>query len=279
MMAANIITLSCWTAIAPLTYQRFDGIGTDDWNRVLETYGVCSSESAEENRDANSFIPFLAIVAVINIGVLILANIQAYQARAIKTEYSESKYIAIIMASMLQAFALGVPCIFLLWKIPAAYFLILVIIIFIICSVVLGLIFYPKMMFMKRLELEQKEKVRKEESLRNRLISNASVPNDSSQVEGLKVAVTVDPKFTSSNLQSESESGGLKIAVVDSSRKDCNSDGSKADSEFKHSSSSALALEKHADKVDSKSERINLKNDEGLEAADVHDIKVCVIPT
>ncbi|KAL7525679.1 hypothetical protein ACHAXR_003025 [Thalassiosira sp. AJA248-18] len=114
MMAMNMITLTCWTIIAPLTYNRFDHLGTDDWNRVISSYGICSS-ATEDRTVSNAFVPFLVIIVVLNFGLLILANGQAYQARTIQTEYSESKYIGIIFASILQVFALGIPCIFLLW--------------------------------------------------------------------------------------------------------------------------------------------------------------------
>lgn len=279
-MAMNIITLSCWTAIAPLTYQRFDYIGTDDWNRVIATYGVCSSQSAEENRDAKAFLPYLVIIAIINIGILILANIQAYQARKIKTEYSESKYIAIIMASMLQAFALGVPCIFLLWQIPRAYFLVLVIVIFIISSVVLGLIFYPKMQFLKRWELEQEEKQRKKEEMRNKLIVSKESSATDSEVgdEGLKVRISAKADFSR-----RSTVGGLKIAVVDSYKRDWMNETSrnppdecqeKSDDNMADSGPEDASHEAAVEKDDDEVESDELKKDEGLKDVDVRDIKV-----
>jgi hypothetical protein len=51
-------------------------------------------------------------LAVMNVGLLIVANVQAYKARSIQSEFSESKYIWVVMASMLQTCIIGVPIVF-----------------------------------------------------------------------------------------------------------------------------------------------------------------------
>jgi ABC-type spermidine/putrescine transport system permease subunit II len=43
---------------------------------------------------------------------------QAYRARNIKSEFSESHYNAVTMASMLLATLIGVPLLFLVWDMP-----------------------------------------------------------------------------------------------------------------------------------------------------------------
>jgi len=96
-MASNIITLVCWTVIAPQHYVRQPYAGTEIWNRVISTHGSCTASTTAKG---GSF-PHLAILALANLSILVVANIQAYQARSINTEYSESRFIAIIMASML----------------------------------------------------------------------------------------------------------------------------------------------------------------------------------
>ena len=207
MMAMNIIVLTSWTAISPLTYQRMDSPGTDDWNRVISVYGVCTTTSA--TRGAKAFFPYLIALLVINLGLLVIANLQSYQARTIQTEYNESKYITIIMASMLQAVALGVPCICLLWNIPRAYYTVLVMVIFCICSVVLGFMFVPKILHARDWKREKAEKDRKAASMRRRIMGNGASDGDGanvavpitdglvSGVDGLKIAVMAEPKFTS----------------------------------------------------------------------------------
>jgi ABC-type sugar transport system substrate-binding protein len=87
IMAINVVTLICWTAISPQKYIREDLPGTDDWNRVIASAGVCRSD----------YKVFGIILLIVNVGVLLVANFQAYQARSIETEFSESKYISIIM--------------------------------------------------------------------------------------------------------------------------------------------------------------------------------------
>ena len=58
---ANVIILSCWTALDPLTYQRLDGVGNDYWNREIESYGACRSDKA---------LAFLIPLALINFATL-----------------------------------------------------------------------------------------------------------------------------------------------------------------------------------------------------------------
>jgi hypothetical protein len=73
-----------------------------------------------------------------------LANVEAYKGRQITTEYGESKYIAMIMASILQIVIVGLPLMFLIDGNPAASYFIESSIIFVICMSTLTLIFIPK---------------------------------------------------------------------------------------------------------------------------------------
>jgi gamma-aminobutyric acid type B receptor len=135
LFTLNVALLSLWTIIDPLTYVREDLAGTDGWNRVIATYGSCQSENV---------LPFLLPLAVVNIGILVFANWEAYEARNIMTEFSEAKYIAMAMASLLQATLSGVPILFVVRESPQAYYLVLVFMVFIVCIAVLLLIFVPK---------------------------------------------------------------------------------------------------------------------------------------
>ena len=199
LMAMNVIVLSCWTVIAPLTYQRFDAPGTDEWNRVLATYGVCSTMNKEKDISAKAFFPYLIVILAINIGLLVLANVQSYRARSVQTEYSESRYITIIMASMLQSFMLAVPVICLLWNIPRVYYVVLVLLIFIMSSVVLGFMFWPKINHTREWMKEKAEKERMDTSDGDVGITRPSVigtANDDGH-DGLKIAVVTSLQFTS----------------------------------------------------------------------------------
>ena len=221
MMGMNLLVLSCWTAIAPLTYKRYDAVGTDDWNRIIATYGICTSES--ESKTSKDFWPFLGVILAINLSILIIAIVQAYQARSIQTEYSESKYIMIIMLSMAQMFALAVPCISLLSKQPLAYFVVMLIVIFFISTSVLGFMFGPKILRTKSWMIEKAEKDKVKAAKMESRVSSTATDGD----DGLKVAV-LPPKFSITNMntlekknspdQPEEADDGLKVEISDVSR-------------------------------------------------------------
>ena len=137
LLTLNLLVLLCWTLVAPLQYKRSPHQGTDGWNRVISTYGACRAERGSW--------PFMAALGAVNLGVLVIANWQAYEARSIQSEFSESRFIAIVMASMLQACISGLPVLFLVRELPRAFYLVLVFMDLIICMAVLLLIFVPKM--------------------------------------------------------------------------------------------------------------------------------------
>lgn len=135
IMVINLIILISWTAISPLKYHRFPDPGTDPWNRVIKTYGICSSEHS---------VIFGSILFSIAIILLVISNVQAYQARRITTEFSESKYIAIAVAVVLQAFIIGAPVLMLSREQPTTSYIVLCLLIFVTCTTVLFLIMGPK---------------------------------------------------------------------------------------------------------------------------------------
>lgn len=141
LLTSNMIVLACWTAIDPLTYRRHENEGMDYWNRVFSTYAVCKSDSA---------MAFLAPLAAINLGVVAIACWQAYQARAIKSEFSEAKYIALAVFSLFQAFFTGVPVLVVVRKMPEAYYILLTMMIFILSMAILCLIFLPKISIQRK---------------------------------------------------------------------------------------------------------------------------------
>jgi len=141
LMTINVITLLCWTFISPLKYVREPLPGTDDWNRVIATYGTCSSAQSGTKGGSYPYLAFLFTVAGFN---LIIANVYGYRSRHIETEYSESKCIAIIMASVLQLSCIGFPIVFLTDTSPIATFIVLVSLIFMISMDILCFLFIPK---------------------------------------------------------------------------------------------------------------------------------------
>jgi hypothetical protein len=76
--------------------------------------------------------------------VLVIACWQAFQARDIKSEFSEATYIGLAVFSMSQAFLTGIPIVVVVREIPQAFYLVLTFLIFLLCTVILLLIFMPK---------------------------------------------------------------------------------------------------------------------------------------
>lgn len=83
MFVVNVATLTLWTIIDPLRWERHT-IATDDFDRELDSIGSCSCKSIY-----TFAVPLLLVV----IGSLVFANHQAFVARKIATEFAESDYI------------------------------------------------------------------------------------------------------------------------------------------------------------------------------------------
>ena len=184
MMGINLIVLICWTVISPLKYKRSNWPGTDLWNRIIATYGSC-----REEENSGYFWPYLSIILFVNIGILIVANVQSYQARLIQTEYSESHYITIIMASLAQMFLLAVPCVSLLSKQPRPYYVVMVIVILCVSAAVLGLMFVPKIHATRIWLKEKAAKEEKKAAMRASVINRPASSFSESGGTGLKIAI------------------------------------------------------------------------------------------
>ncbi|CAB9510802.1 acid type B receptor subunit 2 [Seminavis robusta] len=144
LLTVNVTILTCWQAIDPLVYHRESTLARDEWNRVLATYGTCYSDN---------MVYFLVPLMLVNAGVLVMANWQAYEARNIESEFAETKSIAICMASLLQAVLSGVPVLFFVSDIPKAFYMVFVLLCFIVGMVILLVIFVPKIIFAYRFTL------------------------------------------------------------------------------------------------------------------------------
>ena len=140
LILANAITLICWTAISPLKYERRDHDGTDDWNRIISTYGTCTSDDGTKG-----WVPYLVVLIVINFSILLFALKQAYEARSVSVAFSESRYITLVMILILQVFVIGIPLLFLVFDQPRDYYVVWLCLIFVSCLAILLLIFVPKL--------------------------------------------------------------------------------------------------------------------------------------
>ncbi|KAL3780646.1 hypothetical protein HJC23_000116 [Cyclotella cryptica] len=138
LLIANFVILLCWTIIDPLHFDRHDVPGTDDWNRVIATYGHCNSSSSAV---------YLILLGLVNFTAILLANYQAYRGRHIQTAFSESKYIFVINICILQACIFGVPMLVVTKDIPQGFYVVMVLLVAIITLPVLLLIFVPKLLY------------------------------------------------------------------------------------------------------------------------------------
>jgi competence protein ComGC len=77
--------------------------------------------------------------------VVFLACWQAVKARHLSIEFSESTYIGLSLFSMAQFLLTGLPVVAVVRDTPQAFYMVLSFVIFLLCMVVLLLIFLPKM--------------------------------------------------------------------------------------------------------------------------------------
>eukprot|EP00977_Amphora_coffeiformis_P016290 scaffold4990_cov176-Amphora_coffeaeformis.AAC.7 len=137
LLGMNVLVLLLWTFLDPLMYVRKDNAGLDGWNRIISTYGACRCEN---------HVAYTLPLAGINTGVLVCAIYQAYKSRKIRLEFAESKYVAMCIILLLESLLIGTPILFVVRNSPQAYYLAVVLMLFVICLGVLLLIFVPKML-------------------------------------------------------------------------------------------------------------------------------------
>uniref|UniRef100_A0A7R9Z946 G-protein coupled receptors family 3 profile domain-containing protein n=1 Tax=Pseudictyota dubia TaxID=2749911 RepID=A0A7R9Z946_9STRA len=132
MFALNFTFLLVWTLADPLRWVR-KPVDNEAWN----TYGTCAGEGAVSTA-------MFALAVAVNAIALFLAFFQAYKARNISDEFSESKYLGIALYSWIQVFFVGLPILFLIDDSnPGAKYFLSVALIVVICMSMLLLIFVP----------------------------------------------------------------------------------------------------------------------------------------
>lgn len=143
MFLLNTIVLLIWSILEPLEWQRFE-VNDEAWN----TYGICVG--------SNQSI-YYAALGTLNVGALILALVQAWRARNISDEYSETKTVGVALYSWLQLLLVGVPALLLIDKdnSKARYFL-LVALLFLVCMSMLLIIFIPMVQQIRLAQIKRK---------------------------------------------------------------------------------------------------------------------------
>lgn len=183
LLFANILVLAIWTALSPLVWVRED-------ISLVESVGECRSEGA---------LPFVVVLAILDLGCLTFALYQAYHARKISLEFAESSYIAAAITCILLVCFIGIPVILLTNK-PQARFFVLASIDFVICISLLLFIFVPKELFRRNSKYKGvKDSIRGMAKARNK------------SFRGKKTNKTNDSQLVSTTSQSSDEGEGLRI--------------------------------------------------------------------
>lgn len=196
LSSMNIILLSIWTAINPMVWERTQTTPTS-------SYGSCKPQSTS----GASFVP-MVLFGLLNVGTLVAANVQAFRARGISDEFSESKYVAIALASILQAMIIGGPIALMTLESPKVFTLIVSAIVFIIAMSLLMLMFVPKVLMVKK-KAKEKEKEENQSQDARATISGSSVNTDG-------ILITRGPEqwshpVTESNIQPSSQQHEHKL--------------------------------------------------------------------
>jgi len=141
LFTCNLVLIALWNILDPIVWER----------RLVsptESFGFCTVGV----RSNVTWKVIVVLLGILNGGVLIVANVEAYKARTIDTEYGESVYIGLIMLFFLQIVLVGVPLFFIVQSNLVARFFLTTSMVFIMSMTVLLLIFVPKfLIYRKRL--------------------------------------------------------------------------------------------------------------------------------
>mmetsp|Transcript_40155 Transcript_40155/g.84349 ORF Transcript_40155/g.84349 Transcript_40155/m.84349 type:complete len:295 (+) Transcript_40155:873-1757(+) len=157
LLSLNIALLSIWTIVNPMVWKRIQ-------TSPISSYGACSPQ----NTSGFGLTP-LILFGILNIVILIAANVQAFRAREISDEFSESKYIAIALASMLQAVIIGGPVAFMTYETPRVFTVIMSGFAFIVAMSLSFFMFVPKII------LGRKNKKRRASSMTSESYNESGV--------------------------------------------------------------------------------------------------------
>ena len=133
--------LSIWTSQSPVVWTRID-IHVDSFGRAIETRGFCFFD-----RDS---LPYGITLGVVNLGALAYTIYEAYLARDISMQFSESGYIMKSMIIMLSVSFIGIPVAIIAREDPTASVFVASGLIFVVCMSLLSLIFIPKIVFLRK---------------------------------------------------------------------------------------------------------------------------------
>lgn len=134
---------------------------------------------------------FTGLILAINFVALVFANIEAYNARSVDTEYCESLYVGCAMAVLLQFFVIACPLLLIQSIGPQASYLFRTILVIASSASTLGLIFIPKVSYYyydlrenNKMEARELEVIDEEDDEQDRGIRIVSV-NSAVEIENV----------------------------------------------------------------------------------------------
>jgi len=135
VIAVQVVVLTCWQIIDPLLWQR-EVLSWDNNDYPTKSIGVCESEHA-----LRYIIPLVVADAI----MLLFALYLGFRTRNISTKYQEGTWITASVLSSLQILMLAAPILLIVENDTTASYFIKVVVVFLFCSTVTMLIFFPKM--------------------------------------------------------------------------------------------------------------------------------------
>eukprot|EP00986_Skeletonema_menzelii_P002990 scaffold863_cov215-Skeletonema_menzelii.AAC.11 len=138
LLGINIVLLLVWTVVDPLRWVRT--VTGRDSDGSIESVGACVTNGSAVSKAMSS------LLFIVNLLALGLALIQAYKARGISIEYSESHYVAMMAFSLTHSLSSSHPHLYCSGNPVTSYFVKTVVIFFVSMSLLLW-IFAPKIYY------------------------------------------------------------------------------------------------------------------------------------
>ncbi|CAB9519885.1 Gamma-aminobutyric acid (GABA) B receptor [Seminavis robusta] len=138
LMTINVGMLLGWSIVSPLKYVRVESLGNvDEYGRIMESHGRCKSQDSK-------YLWFLVPILFFDFVGVATASYQSYVARNLPTTLSESSYLALGVASLMETLLLGGPIYFMVMDNPTASYLVGSVLLCVINMTILLPIFLPK---------------------------------------------------------------------------------------------------------------------------------------
>ena len=151
MFVGNSFVLALMTAVAPIRYESTVD-GYDIFGRPDEIIYRCVIEDEQ--------FAYVVALVTMNAACLLFAIFQAYEARNLSVEFSESTYIFQALILILLVALIGGPVILLARDDANSQTFLMCSIVFVMCCAILVVIFVPKMQYLKKQQEQPTAKTR-----------------------------------------------------------------------------------------------------------------------